>query len=323
MSEKVIKAYKGFGKNMQCRGFQYEIGKEYDIEGEIELCGRGFHSCKSPIEVWKFYDLIDGDNHFAEVELSGKIIEDKSSTKVCSSHIKIKNELSLTDMINIGNRYLKDTASSAKIKTNKVDVSKINEFNTGDELTKFSSDEDDIIIRASGSNVLISSDGIYTKVISDGYNNQICANGKGSKIISDGGEGAIISTGDYSRINTSSYLNDIVSTGKNADIISNGDLCHIVSTGDYSHIMATGYHTCIDSEGYKCRIIGEGLHNKIKAKKGSWITLVEWGLLDDDGHSTIENVRTEYVDGINIKEDTWYEIKNGEFVETQPYHFKH
>ena len=287
MSEKVITAYKGFDKNMQCRGFRYEIGKEYDIEGEIELCGRGFHACKSPIEVWKFYDLIDGDNHFAEVELSGKIIEDKSSTKVCSSHIKIKNELSLTDMINIGNRYLKDTASSAKIKTNKVDVSKINEFNTGDELTKFSSDEDDIIIRTSSSNVLISSDGIYTKVISDGYNNQICANGKGSKIISDGGEGVII------------------------------------STGDYSHIMATGYHTCIDSEGYKCRIIGEGLHNKIKAKKGSWITLVEWGLLDDDGHSTIENVRTEYVDGINIKEDTWYEIKNGEFVETQPYHFKH
>ena len=47
MSEKVIKAYKGFDKNMQCRGFQYEIGKEYDIDGEIELCKQGFHDCNS------------------------------------------------------------------------------------------------------------------------------------------------------------------------------------------------------------------------------------------------------------------------------------
>lgn len=51
MSEKVITAYKAFDKNMKCRGFQYRIGKEYDIDGEIELCGQGFHACKSPCEI--------------------------------------------------------------------------------------------------------------------------------------------------------------------------------------------------------------------------------------------------------------------------------
>lgn len=95
MSEKVITAYKAFDKNMKCRGFQYRIGKEYDIDGEIELCGQGFHACKSPCEIWEYYNMLCGAPRFAEVELSGKILEDNSSTKVCSSHIKIKKEQSL------------------------------------------------------------------------------------------------------------------------------------------------------------------------------------------------------------------------------------
>lgn len=47
MSENVIKSYKGFDKDMQCRGFQYEVGKEYNMDGEIKCCNRGFHACKS------------------------------------------------------------------------------------------------------------------------------------------------------------------------------------------------------------------------------------------------------------------------------------
>lgn len=52
MSENIIKSYKGFDKDMQCRDFQYEVGKEYNMDGEIEYCNRGFHACKSPLEVW-------------------------------------------------------------------------------------------------------------------------------------------------------------------------------------------------------------------------------------------------------------------------------
>lgn len=71
MSEKVIKSYKGFDKDMQCRGFQYEVGKEYEMDGEIKCCNRGFHACKSPMEVWDYYDMLN--SRYAEVEQSGKI----------------------------------------------------------------------------------------------------------------------------------------------------------------------------------------------------------------------------------------------------------
>ena len=88
---KPIKSYKAFDENMRCRGFQYEVGKEYDMNGDIKCCKRGFHACESPMEVWNYYDMLT--SRFAEVEQSGKISAEADSTKVCSSHIKIKAEL--------------------------------------------------------------------------------------------------------------------------------------------------------------------------------------------------------------------------------------
>ena len=38
-----MKGYKGFDKDLSCRGFQYEIGKTYECEGKITLCENGFH----------------------------------------------------------------------------------------------------------------------------------------------------------------------------------------------------------------------------------------------------------------------------------------
>lgn len=116
MKENVIKSYKGFDKDFKCKDFQYEVGKEYEIEGEIKCCERGFHACESPMEVFDYYDMFN--SRFAEVEQSGQIDkeDDNKSTKICSSRIKIKAELKLADIINIGIEWLKDITSSSKVK---------------------------------------------------------------------------------------------------------------------------------------------------------------------------------------------------------------
>lgn len=116
MKENVIKSYKGFDKDFKCKDFQYEVGKEYEIEGEIKCCKRGFHACESPMEVFDYYDMFN--SRFAEVEQSGQIDkeDDNKSTKICSSRIKIKAELKLADIINIGIEWLKDITSSSKVK---------------------------------------------------------------------------------------------------------------------------------------------------------------------------------------------------------------
>ena len=66
MKEKKIIAYKGFDENLCCGGFQYEIGKEYEQEGEIKCCSNGFHACTNPFDVMNYYDA-NSKNRFCEL----------------------------------------------------------------------------------------------------------------------------------------------------------------------------------------------------------------------------------------------------------------
>ena len=334
MSEKVITSYKGFDKNMQCRGFQYEVGKEYEMDGKIKCCNRGFHACKSPMEVWNYYDMLS--SRYAEVEQSGKIDEEENSTKVCSSHIKIKAELKLADIINIGVEWLKDITSPSKVKKNGVlndngdrrkqigssgnyakigssgDYAKIG--SSGDH-AQIGSSGDYAKIGSSGNYAQIGSSGDYAKIGSSGNYAQIGSSGYYAKIGSSGDHAQIGSSGDYAKIGSSGYSAKIGSSGNYAQIGSSGDYAKIGSSGNYAQIGSSGYSAKIDSTGEDSVIMCAGDNSKAKAKVGSWITLSEWKWSDDKNRDVPVCVKTEYVDGVNIKADTWYQLKNGKFVE--------
>ena len=314
MSKNVITSYKGFDKNMECRGFKYEVGKEYEMDGEIKCCNRGFHACKSPIEVWDYYDMLN--SRFAEVEQSGKIDEEEKSTKICSSRIKIKAELKLADIINIGVEWLKDITSPSKIKEDGV-------LNDNGYRRKQ--------IGSSGYSAKIGSSGYYAQIGSSGDYAQIGSSGDSSKIGSSGYSAQIGSSGDYAQIGSSGYSSQIGSSGDYAQIGSSGDYAQIGSSGDSSKIGSSGYSAKIGSSGYYAQIgssgdyaqidsTGEdsvimcaGNESKAKAKVGSWITLAEWKWSDEKNRNVPVCVKTEYVDGENIKADTWYQLKNGKF----------
>ena len=85
------------------------------MDGEIKVCSRGFHACESPLEVFDHYSMIG--SRFCEVEQDGNISKEDRGTKICSSKIKIKAELKLDNMINLGVEWLKDITSPEKIKT--------------------------------------------------------------------------------------------------------------------------------------------------------------------------------------------------------------
>lgn len=83
-----MKAYKGFDKNLQCREFQYEEGKEYEHEGNVKCCEEGFHACEYPLDCFDYYAPADSVYH--EVELGGAIdTEGRDDTKVSAQKIKI------------------------------------------------------------------------------------------------------------------------------------------------------------------------------------------------------------------------------------------
>ena len=289
MSKKVITSYKAFDKNMQCRGFQYEVGKEYEMDGEIECCNRGFHACKSPIEVWNYYDMLN--SRYAEVEQSGKIEKEENSTKVCSSHIKIKAELKLADIINIGVEWLKDITSPSKVKADGV-------LNDNGDIRKQ--------IGSSGDYAKIGSSGESAQIGSSGNSAQIGSSGDYAKIGSSGDSAQIGSSGDYAKIGSSGDYDKIGSSGYSAQIGSSGYSAQIGSSGDYAQIDSTGEDSVIMCAGNSSRA---------KAKVGSWITLAEWKWSYEKKRDVPVCVKTEYVDGDNIKADTWYQLKNRKFVE--------
>ena len=316
MSEKVITSYKAFDKNMQCRGFQYEVGKEYEMDGEIECCNRGFHACKSPIEVWNYYDMLN--SRYAEVEQSGKIEKEENSTKVCSSHIKIKAELKLADIINIGVEWLKDITSPSKVKADGVlndNGDRRKQIGSSGDSAKIGSSGYSAKIGSSGNSAQIGSSGDSAQIGSSGYSAQIGSSGYSAQIGSSGDSAQIGSSGNSAKIGSSGYSAKIGSSGYSAKIGSSGDSAQIGSSGDSAQIGSSGDYAKIDSTGEDSVIMCAGNSSRAKAKVGSWITLTEWKWSYEKKRDVPVCVKTEYVDGDNIKADTWYQLKNRKFVE--------
>ena len=293
-----MKSYKGFDKKLKCRDFQYEIGKEYEMDGEIKVCSRGFHACESPFDVFDHYTIID--SRFCEVEQDGNISKEDRGTKICSSKIKIKAELKLADMINLGVEWLKEITSPGKIKTSIKDNSSGNGAQIG----------------SSGYGAQIGSSGYGAKIGSSGYGAKIGSSGYGAQIGSSGNGAQIGSSGNGAQIGSSGNGAQIGSSGNDAQIGSSGDDAKIGSSGDDAKIGSSGYGAQIDSTGEDCVIMCAGINSVAKASKGSWITLSEWSYSEGKQRYIPVCVKTEFVDGKKIKADTYYSLKGGVFVES-------
>ena len=96
-----MKAYKGFNKDMTCRGFQFEEGKTYE-EIEAKLCEKGFHACLNPIDVFKYYPLVDSIYHSVEIDDDDVSKECGGDSKICGKKIKIGAKLTPREMIQAG-----------------------------------------------------------------------------------------------------------------------------------------------------------------------------------------------------------------------------
>ena len=107
--EQKIKAYKAFDKDLSCRGFKYEVGKEYEETGYIKACRKGFHACPYPLDVFGYY--APAGARFCEVEQSGKI-DDSESNKVCSSKIRIGAELDIRGLVKAAVSYVKERCTN-------------------------------------------------------------------------------------------------------------------------------------------------------------------------------------------------------------------
>lgn len=105
-----MKAYKGFDKDLKCRGFQYEVGKEYE-EANAALCKKGFHACENPLDTFRYYRPTD--SRYCEVDVDDNGERNSTDSKVCGKHIMISAEIGLKGVINAGVRFVFDKCESA------------------------------------------------------------------------------------------------------------------------------------------------------------------------------------------------------------------
>ena len=113
-----MKCYKGFDKDLKCRGFQYEIGKEYE-ENAADICHKGFHACENPMDVFRYYN--PADSRYCEVDLDTNEQTEEDSKRV-GKKIKIETEIGLSGLIQAGVKFI----------LGKVDFKNAKESNTGD-----------------------------------------------------------------------------------------------------------------------------------------------------------------------------------------------
>jgi len=105
-----VKAYKGFDKNMQCRGFQYEVGKTYETK-RADLCETGFHACESPLDVFGYYE--PNHSRYCEVELDGVTDQHDKDSKRCGTKISIGAEIGIPGLVKAHIEYVKSRVSES------------------------------------------------------------------------------------------------------------------------------------------------------------------------------------------------------------------
>ncbi|EBK9711233.1 hypothetical protein DXX17_18960 [Salmonella enterica] len=119
---KEIVTFKGFNKDLKCRGFQFAIGETFHHDGKVEACGSGFHACECPFDVFSYYP--PAESRYAETISFGVIDrEEIGDTKIASASITIKAELTLPQFIQRGIEWI----------WSKIDKSLEQQIMTGDQ----------------------------------------------------------------------------------------------------------------------------------------------------------------------------------------------
>ena len=233
-----IKSYKGMDANMQCRGFQYQVGGEYETD-KAKACETGFHACEMPLDVFNYYP--PAKSRFFEVEQDGDISRENGDSKVASTKLKVGAEIGIPGLVKAQIEYVKARTTQ--------------EYTDPERATA----------------------GEYGAATA-------------------GNRGA--ATAGYAGAATAGYAG--AATAGNRGAATAGNRGAATARGS----AAVGDNGCALVRG-----------NNVKAKGGLGSILV---ICEEFGNSyDIKEWKAAIVDGKTIKPDTWYTLKDGEFVEVE------
>ena len=101
-----MKVYKATDKDMKCCGFQYELGKTAEVDGDIELCENGLHACEMPLDVLSYYAPGDGSRYF-EAEMEDVSEKRSGDTKRVGKKLTLSAEIGIPGLVKAQVEYVK------------------------------------------------------------------------------------------------------------------------------------------------------------------------------------------------------------------------
>jgi hypothetical protein len=306
MSEKII-AYKAMDKNMMCRGKQYEVGKTY-YEDKADCCNAGMHACENPLDVLHYYPLRDSPRFF-EVECGGNVDKSGEDSKLACTELTVKGEVNFAGLVKatvnaVFNRVKgKEPFSSGDFSTAGSSGNSSTAGSSGDFSTAGSS----------GNSSTAGSSGDFSTAGSSGDYSTAGSSGDYSTAGSSGYSSTAGSSGDFSTAGSSGNSSTAGSSGDFSTAGSSGDFSTAGSSGYSSTAAATGAYCSAKADGKDCIAVVNGACGKACGALGCYLVLTEY---DDDGHMICAKMAR--VDGSAIRENVYYTLKNGEFVEAEP-----
>ncbi|ELZ0956149.1 hypothetical protein SSM81_004663 [Salmonella enterica] len=307
---KEIVTFKGFNKDLKCRGFQFAIGETFHHDGKVEACGSGFHACECPFDVFSYYP--PAESRYAETISFGITdSEEGGDTKIASSSITIKDELTLPQFIQRGIEWI----------WSKIDKSLEQQIMCGNRSaatnTGYQSAATNTGYQSAATNT-----GYQSAATNTGYQSAATNTGDRSAATNTGDRSAATNTGDWSAATNTGDRSAATNTGDRSAATNTGDWSAATNTGDRSAATNTGYQSAATNTGYQsaAEVSGSqsvaaslGIEGKARASEGGAIVLC---YRDEDGE--LIHIRASKVGENGIMPNTWYQLdKDGEFVECE------
>ena len=274
-----MKAYKGFDKKLRCRGFWYEMGKEYTEDSAI-LCQKGFHACENPLDTFRYYSPTD--SRYCEVDVDDNGERNSDDTKICGKRIKIGAEIGLKGVINAGVRFVLDKCESATEE------------------------------HASGWSGNAAASGWSGNAAASGERGNAAASGWSGNAAASGWSGNAAASGWSGNAAASGWSGNAAASGERGNAAASGWSGNAAASGERGTAAVTGRYGKASAIGKQCLAVAWGQGSLARGTVGNWIVVSE---RDDDGN--IIDAKIVMVDGKAVKENTWYTLQNGEISEVE------
>lgn len=301
---KIIRGYKGFDRDFTCRGFQYEVGKTYEIEGEPKLCERGFHFCTSPLAVFKYYEPT---KRFAIVEAEeADVVCDNDFPKAVAKRLTIVREVTLDEMMSLQMEF----SSIMKRSTAGGEICRLGYKKLTEEGCSLKIMGDASIVGVmGGSDYSVSVNGNYAASVVTDSSQSVASCYSFSTVAATTGVSSIARADGSCSAAVATNLNSMAMAAVGGAVAVVTDDNSIAVGKSHATAVCTGYNSVAISEERESLAVAAGENCSASGVLGSWLVLVhrEYGEIID--------IKAVKVDGEIIKEGVRYELNNGKIIE--------